>query len=113
MDTNHLPLPSDSFDTVVQTFGLCSLSDPLSALSEMKRVVKPHGNILLLEHGRSNTWNWLNVALDKTDKDHAEKWGCHWNRDILGLVKEAGLQVEDVRTYHLGTTWAIVIRKED
>lgn len=46
----------DSFDTVVDTFGLCSFDDPVAVLKEMQRVCKPDGKILLLEHGRSKTF---------------------------------------------------------
>jgi len=39
---------------------------------------------------------------------HAAKWGCIWNRDIAGLVAASGLQVEELSTYHFGTTYFIV-----
>ena len=48
-----------SFDTVIDTFGLCSHEDPVRALREMARVTRPGGKILLLEHGRSS-WPFLN-----------------------------------------------------
>lgn len=112
LDGTALALPNASFDTIVQTFGLCSLRDPVAALKEMKRVVKPGGYILLLEHGRSY-YDWLNSALDKTAPQHAQKWGCHWNRDIRTLVQEAGLQVEDEERFHFGTTYLIRVRVPD
>ena len=43
----------DSFDTIVDTFGLCSFDDPVAVLKELQRICKPNGKILLLEHGRS------------------------------------------------------------
>eukprot|EP00510_Aplanochytrium_minuta_P002865 CAMPEP_0184026192 /NCGR_PEP_ID=MMETSP0954-20121128/13349_1 /TAXON_ID=627963 /ORGANISM="Aplanochytrium sp, Strain PBS07" /LENGTH=203 /DNA_ID=CAMNT_0026310299 /DNA_START=54 /DNA_END=662 /DNA_ORIENTATION=- len=57
-DAHQLPFPDATFDTVVDTFGLCSLENPETALREMKRVCKPAGKILLLEHGRSS-YEWL------------------------------------------------------
>ena len=48
-----LDLPSSSFDSVVDTFSLCVYSDPSKALQEIARVVKPEGQVLLLEHSRS------------------------------------------------------------
>ncbi len=65
----------DTFDTVVDTFGLCSFDDPVAVLKELQRVCKPDGKILLLEHGRSKTWQWLSNYLDKTAQRHAENWG--------------------------------------
>lgn len=48
--------PDNSFDTVVDTFGLCSFDDPIAVLRELQRVCKPDGKILLLEHGRSKSY---------------------------------------------------------
>ncbi|KAG4229815.1 hypothetical protein PC116_g21865, partial [Phytophthora cactorum] len=47
--------------------------------------------ILLLEHGQSN-YTWLSGILDKFADLHAQKWGCHWNRDILALVELTRLE---------------------
>ncbi|KAJ3331173.1 Methyltransferase-like protein 7B [Blyttiomyces sp. JEL0837] len=118
------------FDTVVDTFGLCSFEDPVTAVVEMAKVTKPGGRIILLEHGRSLasscwgiTWppsfvlKYLNIALDKTAKSHACRWGCWWNRDVEGIVREAclksggGLVVEEVVRKHLGTTVLVKARK--
>jgi ubiquinone/menaquinone biosynthesis C-methylase UbiE len=52
------------FDTIVDTFGLCSFDDPVAVLKECARVVKPGGEILLLEHGRSKTWEGITRLLD-------------------------------------------------
>ncbi|KAG3206711.1 hypothetical protein PC129_g21678, partial [Phytophthora cactorum] len=46
---------------------------------------------LLLEHGQSN-YTWLSGILDKFADLHAQKWGCHWNRDILALVELTRLE---------------------
>ena len=110
MDCHSLKYESNSFDTVVQSFGLCSQVEPAKALKEMARVCRPGGQILLLEHGRSN-YDWLNWCLDKTSEDHAKVWGCWWNRDIIGLVNELGLKVSRLERYHLGTTVAVVLEK--
>lgn len=109
MDARELPLPDNSFDTVTQTFGLCSISDPVSALKEMKRVVKDGGSILLLEHGKSY-YDWLNSTLNKLDEDHSNSWGCHWNRDIKSLINEAGLEISEEKRYHFGTTYWMRIK---
>ncbi|KAK3994597.1 putative mitochondrial methyltransferase OMS1 precursor [Cladorrhinum sp. PSN332] len=95
-DAEKLPFPSpppsistnEKYDTIVQTFGLCSVEDPKRLLKNMLSAVKPGtGKILLLEHGRG-WWDWVNGLLDKWAKEHHEKYGCWWNRDIEGIVRE-------------------------
>ncbi|KAI9351172.1 S-adenosyl-L-methionine-dependent methyltransferase [Zopfochytrium polystomum] len=122
-DRGHLA--DGKFDTVVDTFGLCSMSDPVAGLRGMSRLAGADGRILLLEHGRSrpgesfvrravrSSWlvGQLNVVLDKTAPDHARQWGCWWNRDIEELVERAGLEVVSARRYHFGTTVLIEARR--
>jgi methyltransferase OMS1, mitochondrial len=103
--------PDDCFDTVVDTFGLCSYQDPIQVLKEMKRVCKkPDGKILLLEHGRSKTWDFITRYLDKNAERHAKNWGCVWNRDLDQIVKDSGLHLETLHTWHFGTTYYMVCR---
>ncbi|KAL6757661.1 S-adenosyl-L-methionine-dependent methyltransferase [Haematococcus lacustris] len=99
--------PPASFDTVVDTFGLCSHDNPLVVLRQAARVCKPGGKVLLLEHGRSS-WGWWNRSLDEGAQRHRSKWGCWWNRDILAIVHQAGLVVEYVSRWHFGTSYIIV-----
>ncbi|KAK7967097.1 Methyltransferase OMS1 [Apiospora aurea] len=99
------PLPTppknvDKYDTVIQTFGLCSVRDPTLLIHNMAAVVKPEtGRIILLEHGRS-WWELINGLLDRSAKGHFERFGCWWNRDIEDIVEVAksripGLEVVD------------------
>ena len=97
---------SGTVDTVVDAFGLCSYDDPVGALREMARVTKRDGRVLLIEHGRSE-YRWLSNILDHFADAHAKRWGCYWNRDILALVREAGLEVTKKSSHHLGTTFVI------
>jgi len=99
----------DTFDTVVDSFGICSFDDPKAVLSELKRVCKKkNGKILLLEHGRSQTWEGLNGYLDRNAERHAKNWGCVWNRDIESIVRNSGLDIQVCRTWHFGTTYYLV-----
>ena len=77
----------------------------------MQRVCKPAqegGKILLLEHGRSSSWDYLSRILDKGAEKHCQEWGCLWNKDIPQIVKASGMELKDSRTFHFGTTHLIV-----
>lgn len=62
MSAEHLEFPDDCFDTVIDTFGLCSVEHPEAVLREMERVCKPGGEIVLLEHGIGH-YDFLNSLL--------------------------------------------------
>lgn len=105
----QLPFADNSFDTVVDMFGLCSYDDPVRALREMSRVCKPGGKLLLVEHGRGDTPR-VNNHLDKWAPRHAKNWGCWWNRDIRRVVRLSGLTVEKWDNKHFGTSHYIVAK---
>lgn len=92
----ELPFDDGSFDTVVSTLVMCSVKDPLRALSEVRRALKPSGELRIYDHVRYDhtfgafwqdlitpVWRWLGA-------------GCHPNRDIASLVREAGFEFEQL-----------------
>lgn len=85
-----LPFSDDSFDSVVITLALCTIDHPDKALKEAKRVCKPAGTLLILEHIRNdnNILSCLQDILTPLWKRFA--MGCHLNRDTLSLIKENG-----------------------
>ena len=91
-DAEALDFSDNSFDTVVSSLSTCSFFNPIAALQEMRRVCKPDGRILLIEHGRS-TWNWLGRYQDRHLHEQIEQGGCRWNQEPQELVKEAGLNI--------------------
>lgn len=95
------------FDTVIDTFGICSFEDPVKALIEMKRVCKTNGKILLLEHGESD-WPWMQSLLNKQVGVHVKKFGCFNQRNIIDLVNESGLQIISSKRKHWGTIYFLV-----
>jgi methyltransferase OMS1, mitochondrial len=98
------------FDTVVETMGLCSTPDPVGLLRHLGTITDPdHGQILLLEHGRSH-YRWLNHILDNLATAHAHRFGCWWNRDIGQVVVQSGLEIVEIKRWHLGTTWQVILR---
>src|SRR5258708_25172962 len=106
MDAQHLAFRDASFDTVVSTLGTCTFPDPVQALREMRRVCRPGGRILLLEHGRSNR-----PGIATWQDRHAAKWaahlGCWWNRDPLENVRKAGLELQAATRGFLGMVQVI------
>jgi len=109
MDAESLEFPDDAFDTVVDSLSLCTFTQPVQALREMARVCKPNGQILLLEHGRSSKESLARWQDRKAGK-HAKRFGCNWNRDILGLVGEANLVIVSSKQYCFGVFHAIEIK---
>lgn len=101
MDAQALEFPDDSFDTVISSFSTCTFPDPITALEEMQRVCKPSGQILLLEHSRSNVapvaWiqNWR-------AESHYEKAGCRLNHEPLQTVQQTELTVVDAEESFFG-----------
>jgi ubiquinone/menaquinone biosynthesis C-methylase UbiE len=91
-DAENLDFPDNSFDTVISALSTCSFTDPIAALKEMRRVCKPDGNILLVEHGRSEI-EWLGKVQDRNAVQMIEQGGCRWNQQPHELVKEAGLEI--------------------
>lgn len=98
MDVQHLDFPDHAFDCIVTTYVFCSVPDPVQGLRELRRVCRPGGRILMLEHMRSarpglaRLMDWLNPVVVRLT-------GANINRDTLGNLQVAGLM--PVRVDHL------------
>lgn len=91
-----LPFEDDSFDTVALTLVLCTVPNPTGALQEIRRVLKPDGRFLFLEHVRSPE-----PGLAKWQDRLEMPWrflgdGCHCNRDTVAAISAAGFRLGDV-----------------
>ena len=84
-----IPLEDGSVDTVVTTFTLCSIPDPGTALSEMRRVLKPGGELLFCEHGAAPTEGVRTWQRRFNPIQRRIAGGCHLDRDIPGLLRES------------------------
>ena len=97
----HIPRADASMDTVVVTFSLCTIPDVAAALDEMRRVLKPDGQLLFCEHGLAAD---ANVQLWQKRLDPL--WGkiaggCHLSRDIPRLLREARFRCDNLRSGYL------------
>jgi ubiquinone/menaquinone biosynthesis C-methylase UbiE len=97
----NIPRADQTFDTVVMTWALCTIPDPRQALAEMRRVLKPQGCLIFVEHGlapgrRVQVWQhrlnplWQRLA-----------GGCNLNRPIDTLISEAGFCMNRIETGYL------------
>lgn len=104
---SDLPYPDDEFDTVVSTLVLCTVPDPRATLAEVRRVLKPGGAFLFIEHVRgdgrsaewqdriSPLWKWLAV-------------GCEPNRDTEAAVRAAGFEIDELERFTPpGFSWPV------
>ena len=96
--SEEIPLHDGYVDTVVTTWTLCSIADPVKALMEMRRVLKPGGILLFTEHGlapetRVQGWQQrLNPLWSKISG------GCNLNRKIDALIRASGFRIEELKT---------------
>lgn len=100
----EIPFTSGSFDTVVCTFTLCTVEDPARVMSEMRRILKPGGRLLFLEHGRApdaEVVKWQE-RIEPTWKRLAG--GCHLTRPIGSALRGSGFEVEPLGQGYLPKT---------
>ncbi len=96
-----IPLPGHSVDTVVSTWTLCTIPDVTRALAEIRRVLKPEGRLLFAEHGRSSEQRVVRWQNRLTPLWKRIGGGCHLNRPIEQLIREAGFRVDQLQTGYM------------
>ena len=109
-DVQMLDFPNNSFDSALATFVFCSVPDPVLGLREMRRVVRPGGSILLLEHMRSpnpqigKIMDWLNPLV-------VRMMGANINRPTVENVWEAGLEIARVEDLGMGGVFKMIVAR--
>lgn len=98
-DALNLCFPDASFDTVVTSCTLCSVPDPIRALRELHRVLRPAGQLLMFEHVRSRN-PIFGLALDLMTR-LTRRIGTEMNRDTLGNTMAAGFRITRVESVFL------------
>jgi ubiquinone/menaquinone biosynthesis C-methylase UbiE len=97
----QIPLKDQSMDTVVSTWVMCSIPDLPSVLREMKRVLKPDGRLIFIEHGLS-----ADSKVQKWQNRLTPIWrriggGCTLNKKIDDLIRSAGFQITELNTGYI------------
>lgn len=96
-----IPLEDKSIDTVVTSWTLCTIPDVQCALGEARRVLKPHGRLLFVEHGLAPDANvrkwqdWLTPAWKRIGG------GCHLNRPVRALIESTGFRIERLESGYM------------
>lgn len=101
LSAERIPYDDATFDSVLVTFSLCTIPDPVASLREMRRVLKPQGRLIFCEHGRApdaSVARWQDRLTPVWSKFAG---GCHLNRDIPALLDQAGFDCEDLQTMYL------------
>lgn len=101
VDVQGIHADTDRFDTIVLTFTLCSIDDPVSALQEMARVLKPDGRLLFCEHGLAP-----DLSVERWQHRLTPFWkpiagGCHLDRDIPALIRASGFAINELSEAYL------------
>ena len=92
----HLPLPDGQFDTVVSTLVLCTVPDPLRALREVWRVLKPGGQLLFIEHVRSDDAKLAKWQDRLNGFNRIVAHGCNCNRSTVDAIKQTGFTIRSL-----------------
>jgi ubiquinone/menaquinone biosynthesis C-methylase UbiE len=108
-DAHHLPFEDASFDTVVCTFSLCNIPDPHQAVSEMRRVLRPAGQLILVDHIRSTSRPvyWLQKVIEVAS---VRIDGDHMTRRPADIVEQLGFEVIERDRFRRGIVERLVAR---
>jgi ubiquinone/menaquinone biosynthesis C-methylase UbiE len=101
LSAERIPFDDATFDCVLMTYTLCSIPDPVAALKEMARVLKPGASLIFCEHGLApdaSVRRWQDRLTPMWSKIAG---GCHLNRDVPALLGQAGLRSQDMQTMYV------------
>jgi len=96
-----IPVDSNSFDSIVITYTMCSIPDVVTAFDEIRRVLKKDGQLLFCEHGKAP-----DKAVQKWQNNINPLWkrvggGCNLNRDIPAIIRDNGFKINKMETMYI------------
>jgi len=94
LSAETLPFEDGRFDCAVSTWTLCTIPDPVAALREVRRVLKPGGTYVFLEHGRSDDARVAKWQDFFNPVQRVIACGCNLNRPIDALISQGGLKID-------------------
>lgn len=106
-DFQRLPFGDASFDTVSSSLGLCGIPDPALLFSEVRRVLRPGGRLLALEHIRPPN-AVLGLGADVINPVWDRIVGCHANRQTLRLLEQSGFKLQILERHLLGVLVSVI-----
>ena len=101
LDGQAIPLEDESVDAALSTWTLCSIPDPVAAVREIRRVLRPGGTMFFVEHGRSPDSGVLKWQRRLNPLQRRIACGCTLDSDITGVIEDGGLRVDHVDTYYM------------
>jgi ubiquinone/menaquinone biosynthesis C-methylase UbiE len=110
-DIEHLAFPDNTFDAVTATLVFCSVERPVVGFHEVRRVLKPGGQLHLIEHVRSDRQSLGRLQDRLNARWYAWAEGCNLNRDTEANVRLAGFDLFSVRVNYLGLIKTMIARK--
>ncbi|HMM13746.1 MAG TPA: class I SAM-dependent methyltransferase [Parvibaculum sp.] len=100
----QIPLDDKSVDTVLVTFSLCTIPDPVKALEGMRRVLKPGGKLVFCEHGAAPDADVLKWQNRVNPVWRTLFGGCNLNRQMPSLIESSGFRITDLQSMYLPST---------
>jgi ubiquinone/menaquinone biosynthesis C-methylase UbiE len=101
LSAEKLPVAEASFDSVVSTFTLCTIPNVSGALAEMRRALRPGGRFHFVEHGHADDPRVARWQERLNGIEQKVFGGCHLNRDIAALIRQAGFEIERLEHAYL------------
>ena len=98
---DNIPIDNNTFDSVVITYTLCSIPETDKALEEVRRVLKPNGQLIFCEHGKApdkSVQNWQNIINPLWKRIGG---GCNLHRDIPFIIENSGFKISSLETMYI------------